>query len=166
MTDYVDFFLKSSSNVVQLELLEISHPAFTQTYYLVRNYTDGVTVTLEDSSTQFFTYYQLRMTALEARDDLDQAIRIDLGELGEVVPKELDAVTVADAFDVKPRVIYRAYRSDDLSAPMDGPIELEVLTFNQTRDGCSFEAQAPQLNSNKTCEIYTFERFPMLRGFL
>jgi hypothetical protein len=29
-----------------------------------------------------------------------------------------------------------------------------------------FEAKAPSLNVNKTGELYTFDRFPMLKGFL
>ena len=166
MTDYSEFFLNSASSVVELDLLEISHPSFTQAYYVVRNHTAGVTVTLETAASQFFTYYPLRVTRLAARDDLDQTLRIDIGDLGELVPAELDEVAADDAFDVKPTVKYRSYRSDDLTAPLSGPITLEVVTFNFTREGCSFEARAPQLNVNKTGELYTFDRFPMLRGFL
>lgn len=166
MPDYTEFFLNSNSDVVELDLLEISHPSFTQTYYVVRNAVAGVTVTLEDTTEQEFVYYPLRITPTSASDDLDQVLRIDLGDLGEVLPTELDAITADDGFGIKPAVKYRTYRSDDLSAPMYGPITLEVLTLNFTREGCSFEARAPQLNTNKTGELYTINRFPMLKGFL
>ena len=166
MSTYSEFFLNSSSSVVQLELLEISHSAFTQTYFVVRNAVNGVTVTLENLSTPFFEYYPLRITPLGSRDDLDQAIRIDFGDLGEVLPAELDAVGDAFGFTEKPIVKYRAYRSDDLSAPLIGPWVLEVTNFNFNREGSSFEAKAPSLNVNRTGEAYKIARFSMLRGFV
>lgn len=166
MPDYAEFFLNSKSSVVQLELLEISHPDFTQTYYVVRNNTEGVTVTLEDLTEQAFDYYPLKVTPAGSREDLDFGVRVDLGDLGEVLPVELDAVASASGYGTKPTVKYRLYRSDDLTAPMLGPYTLEVTAFSFTREGASFEAKAPSLNVNRTGELYRVDRFPMLRGFL
>lgn len=166
MPDYTEFFLNSKSSVVQLELLEIAHPDFTKTYYIVRNSTDGVTVILEDSTQQTFDYYPLKVTPAGSREDLDFGVRIDLGDLGEVLPEEFDAVASANGYDIKPTVKYRLYRSDDLTAPMLGPYTLEVTAFSFTREGASFEAKAPSLNVNRTGEVYRIDRFPMLKGFL
>ena len=102
MSEYSEFFLNAGSNVAELELIEISHPNFTQTYYLVRNAINGVTVTLEDASSQAFQYYPLQITALGSGNDLDQALRIQLGDLGEVLPAELAAVYAADGFGTRP----------------------------------------------------------------
>lgn len=165
--DYADFFLNSRSNVVQLELLEIAHPDFTQPHRIVRNHADGVTVDLSDDELAVdFLYYPARVSSVGARDDLDAAIRVELGDLGEVVPVELDAVDEAGGTLIKPTVRYWVFRSDDLSAPIFGPLNLEVTNFNFNVDGASFEAQAPQLNINRTGERYKLDRFPMLRGFL
>lgn len=166
MSDYSEFFLNSKSSIVQLELLEISHSDFTQTYRIVRNATNGVSVTLETSAQAFFTYYPLRIENNGAKDDLDQSFTFTLGDLGELLPKELDAVASANGFSEKPRVVYRTYRSDDLTKPLFGPILLEVESFAFNREGASFTAKAPSLNINKTGEVYRLERFPMLRGFL
>lgn len=166
MPTYAEFFLNSKSSVVQLELLEISHPHFTQTYRIVRNSVEGVTVALEDGRNYFFRYYPLKIEAMTAKDDLDQALTINLGDLGEVLPKELDEVSSNDGFGMKPTVVYRTYRSDDLSRPLFGPIMLEVESFAFNREGSTFEAKAPSLNINKTGELYKLDRFPMLRGFL
>lgn len=166
MTTYAEFFLNSKSSVVQLELLEISHPNFTKVYRIVRNAVQGVTVTLETAETVAFDYYPLRVTPVAAYDNLDQSLKIDLGDLGEVLPKELDSVSSADAFFIKPLIKYRTYRSDDLTAPLYGPLILEVSTFTFNREGSMFEAKAPSLNVNKTGELYKIDRFPMLRGFL
>lgn len=166
MTDYAEFFLKSKSSVVQLETLEISHPDFTKVYRVVRNAVQGVTVTLESNSSASFVYYPLAIENAGVRDDLDQAITINLGDLGEVLPKELDEVSSNDGFAIKPTVVYRTYRSDDLSRPLFGPVLLEVTSFAFNREGSTFEAKAPSLNVNKTGERYKLDRFPMLRGFL
>lgn len=166
MATYSEFFLNSKSSVVQLELLEISHPAFTKVYRIVRNAVQGITVTLETGASAAFDYYPLRIENNGSRDDLDQSFTITLGDLGEVLPVELDNVSNADGFGVKPVVTYRTYRSDDLSRPLFGPVLLEVESFAFNREGSTFTAKAPSLNINKTGEIYTLERFPMLRGFL
>lgn len=166
MSDYSEFFLNSVSSIVQLELLEISHPNFTQTYRIVRNSRTAVTVTLETSASAVFSYYPLRITSIGARTDLDAGFQIDVGDLGEVLPQELDAVAAANGWNTKPTVKYRTYRSDDLTAPLFGPLTLEVTTFTFTKDGASFEARAPSLNMNRTGEVYDLTRFPTLRGFL
>jgi hypothetical protein len=166
MSEYSEFFLASESTVVQLELLEISHPDFTQTYRIVRNAVDGVTVTLEDLSVEDFEYYPLKITSVGTRENLDYGVKIDFGDLGEVLPTELDRIALLDGYGTKPTVKYRTYRSDDLTTPLFGPVILEVSSFSFTREGSTFEAKAPSLNINSTGEIYNFDRFPMLRGFL
>lgn len=166
MSIYTDFFLKSKSSVIQFELLEISHPNFTQTYYIVRNAVDGLTVKLETLAVVHFEYYPLQINIGKSSDDLDQVISINLGDLGQVLPKELDAIRAAGGFNVNPTVKYRTYRSDNLDEPMLGPVLLEVESLSFNQDGVSFEAKAPSLNTNKTGENYKLARFPMLRGYL
>lgn len=166
MTTALDYFLDSRSDVILYELLEIRHPNFTQSYFIVRNNRDGLTVTLEDSTTQTFDYYPLQIQDQGDSADLDNGFQINLGDLGQVLPIELDAVTTADGMATKPVVIYRAYRSDDLTAPTIGPIDLEVTSLSFAREGASFVASAPYVNQNKTGESYNLTRFYMLRGFL
>jgi hypothetical protein len=166
MRDYSEYFLNSGSHVVELELLEISHPNFSQIYYLVRNAMNGITVTLEYGQSQAFEYYPLQISPLGSGDDLDQAIQIQLGDLGEILPQELDAVFQGDGFATRPQVIYRTYRSDDLTAPLYGPITLEVTDLTFKKEGAAFEARARRKNMNATGEVYTTSRFPMLRGFI
>jgi hypothetical protein len=167
MSAYSEFFLNSRASVVQLELLEVSHPDFLQTHRIVRNAAAGVTVDLSDDERGVhFIYYPAQVSSTGARDDLDSAIRVQLGDLGEVLPAEFDAVDAAGGFLIKPRVRYWVFRSDALSNPIFGPLNLEVTTFSFNSQGSSFEAQAPRLNLNRTGERYKLDRFPMLRGFL
>jgi len=166
MSSYSEFFLNSRSSVIQLELIEISHPNFSQTYRIVRNATNGIRVKLEDGLYYDFVYAPLRISLANEKDDLDQIIKVELGDLGEIIPMELDAVEGADNFITKPTFKYRTFRSDDLDNVLYGPLVLEIKSFAFNREGSIFEAKAPSLNINKTGETYTIDRFPMLRGLL
>lgn len=163
---YAQFFLSSARSVAQLELLEISHPSFSQVYRVVRNNFDGVTVKHEDGLNYVYTYYPLRITRSGVTDDLDSTLQIDLGDLGDIIATEADNVRAAGTFLTKPTVKLRIYRSDDLNVPLYGPFTYEANNFAMTREGVSFTAQAPSLNVVVTGEFYTLTRFPMLRGVL
>jgi hypothetical protein len=166
LSAYSQFFLNSKASVVRLECLEISHSKFSQTYYCVRNATRGVTVTHEDSSDYDYVYVPMTAKLTGPTDDLDNSIQVTLGDLGTIVPQEMDLVRAGDGFQEMPVVKYRQYRSDELDAPLFGPLVLEVKRFSFKPEGAMFEARAPQLNSNKTGERYAIARFPMLKGLL
>lgn len=167
MSKYSEFFLQSASSIVELETLEISHPSFSQTHYVVRNAMSGITATLEDGTTTVnFQYYPLAIKRSGASDDLDQKLEIQLGDLGEIIPNEFDNCIAADTTDVKPTLIYRTYRSDDLTAPLNGPFKYEIPSIGSLGPNSAFTAQAPRLNTNRTGEIYAIDRFPMLSAFL
>lgn len=166
MSAYSEFFFNTPRSVVQLQLLEISHPSFSQTYYKVRNARLGLLgVVHEDASTHDYDYLPMRITQSDSRDDLDTGINVQFGDLGEVLPKELDAVFNANSYDTPPVVKYRVYRSDDLTQPLYGPLTLQIRSISQDENGASFEAKAPRLNFNRTGRLYTIADFPMLRGF-
>lgn len=167
MPSYAEYFLNSPSSVPQLDLIELSHPNFSQSYRIVRNAPLGVTVDLSTSETDAaFIYYPVKVAQLGARADLDAGVRIDLGDLGELIPEEIDAVSLAGGFATKPSLRYWTFRGDDFSAPIYGPIVLEVPSITLTAQGSSFDASAPALNSTKTGERETLTRFPMLTGMI
>jgi hypothetical protein len=167
MSDQSEFFLNSRSSVVQLELIELTHPNFTAPHRFVRNHADGVVVDLSPTELEIeFPYYPARVSPIGARDDLDAGVRIELGDLGDVVNSELDSIEQNNGWRIKPTVRYWAYRSDDLTAPIYGPLFLEATTLTVTPTGTAFDAAAPKLNIISTGERYSIDRFPMLRGFL
>jgi hypothetical protein len=161
MSDLTEYFLNRTASVGRYECLTISHPSFSKVYNIVRNARLGI-----NAQGVEYEYYPLEITSMGDRPNLDSGFKINLGDLGEIVPKELDAVALDDAYNVKPIVVWRMYRSDDLTQPLLGPLTLEIKNLAFTREGCSFEAKAPALNNNRTGEIYTITRFPMLRGVL
>lgn len=165
-TSYQQFFFNSKSSVISFECVELSHPNFSQHYYIVRNAVAGLTVTHEDSTTHTYTYYPVRIEQHDTTGDLDNGFTFTFGDLGTIIPAELDRVANANGFATLPTIKYRLYRSDDLTAPMLGPVQLQGKTFTLTKDGAAIEATALQVNLNGTGEVYTLDRFPMLKGFL
>jgi hypothetical protein len=99
-------------------------------------------------------------------DDMDSSIKIEFGDLGDVISREVESVRKHNGFSIKPAVKFRMYRSDYLHAPMNGPFVYELDNFAFTREGTVFTAKAPSLNSTGTGELYKIGRFPMLRAFL
>lgn len=166
MSRYSEFFLKSSSRVVQLELIEMSHPAWSKVYRVVKNAVNGITVTLETGEVAQFEYYPISLKYDGLRDDLEQSYTIQFGDLGQIMPLELDRMLNSDTMQTKPKAIYRVYRSDDLSSPILDPQYLEIQNFAFNSDGVTFQAIAPQLNVTQTGSEYTTDRFPMLQAFL
>lgn len=164
--DYVSFFFDSPSSVPPLDTLEISHPAFSRVYRLVRNAPFGLDAKLEDGTDVHFEYCPLRIRDSGERSTLDYGLSVDLGDLGEIIPDELERARAADQMRIRPTVKYRVYRGDKLDKPMLGPIRLEAPQISRTREGASFDAVAPSLNLNRTGEFYTVDRFPMLLAFL
>jgi hypothetical protein len=166
MSAYSQFFLGSKRSVAQIECLEISHPNFSTTYRVVRNYSGGISVYHENGQQYAYIYYPLKIQRQSMSNDLDSSIQVTLGDLGDIISSEWDRVVAADNTSVKPTVNFRVYRSDDLSAPIFGPIVYEIPAFAFTNTNSTFTAQAPRLNINTTGEIYSLDRFPGLRGCL
>ena len=167
MPSYAAFYLNSASSVVLLDTIQITHPNFSQEYDIVRNATLGVTATIEDGVTsKNFVYYPLGIARQGASDDLDQSLQIQLGDLGQIIPQEIDRVRAAGAMKIRPQLIYRSYRSDDLTAPLEGPFLFEVPTLASASQETTIQASAPRLNLNTTGEAYRLDRFSPLGAFL
>jgi len=162
--DFLNFVLNTSPSVVEVECFRISHVAFTQTYNIVRNVVGGFT-----AQGVTYDYYPVSVEPLGTKEDLDQSMSIVFGDLGEIVPREIDAIRSADAFDKYPSLVYLTYSSSDTGgtpSPMFGPVELEIRKFSMTKEGCAFIATAPQVNNTKVGELYLITRFKMLDGLL
>jgi len=168
-TDYATFFLGTSPDIVQIECLEIFHTDFSEVYRVHRNAGHG-TITVTQVFAIFlagdydYTYLPMKITPLGSSTDLDQSIRIQFGDLGEILPQELDNVSAENGFSQKPLVAYRTYRSDDLTQELFGPVVMEIQNITFTKEGATFECRPPVANHARSGELYLTERFPMLEA--
>lgn len=160
-----EFHLASTGAPVYLQCIEFGHPDFTQVYRVVTNAADGFTVKHEDGFDYFYEYLPLAIQLGNSLNDLDQTINITLGDLGEILPQEIDRIRITGS-TIKPYLNYRTYRHDRPNTPLEVVKGLEIGGMSRDEQAVTFEAHAPLLNSNRTGLVYDFETYPMLRGFL
>lgn len=166
-SQYVDFYLGSSTAEIELHTLQISQVSFSKVYRFQPYYRQGLWLRDESSEKQFFEWMPMRLEPLGDRGNLDFGLSVTFGDLGEILPDEIERARSAGTLLKKPAVVvYRIYRSGNLEAPMYGPITLQAKTINRTSEGAQFEAKAPHLNVNKTGMLYRTDLFPMLLGYL
>lgn len=166
-SQYVDFYLGASQSVFELHTLQISQVSFSKVYRFQPYYREGLWLREEDGQQQFYQWMPLRLEALEDRGNLDFGLSITVGDLGEVLPDEIQRARDAGTLVTDPAVVrYRIYRSDNLDSVMYGPITLQAKTITRTEQGAQFDAKAPQVNATKTGMIYRTDLIPTLLGFL
>lgn len=158
----IEFFLNSPSTVIELDLLQISHPFFTKTYRIVRNAVEGLMMPNGD----FYQYLPVEITTLTTGNNMDYAIKVTLGDLSEILPPEIKSLQASDSLDIEPKVDHFVYRHDDLSEPLATSLNLHLADFNFNSVNSFFTAKAPTINNTKTGRPYSVEDFPMMKAFL
>ena len=168
MADYTSFFLNSSSGVTPLECVEITHPDFDQPFRYVKNDTEGVIVKHTPTGSNIrYDYQPMSIQRSTVTNDLDQKLALTIADVEDHLIESVLAARLGDNWNQRPQVKWRLYRDDDLSSPMVELQTLEVAALSKDDSGnCTFDAQAPELNSVKTGETYSLERFPLLRGMI
>ena len=159
--DNINFFLNAPAALVQLELLELSHSAFSKTYRIVSNASEGV-----EFQAHAYTYYPCQIKPAFDFDNLEFKLDVQLGDLGEIIPKELQNIQISETQSEPVNVNYFILRSDNLITPMQSFLNLEAAVFTFTAEGSSFTAQAHGLNTYQTGETYNLKDYPYLKGFL
>lgn len=163
MSNYTSFFLNAKGGLINLECIEISHSSFVKPFRYVRNDTSGITVTHEDGLEYEYEYQVLEIQRTNVTNDIDQVMNITFADVDDTFTKALQNISTTE----RPIFKYRSYRDDDLTEPMVVIQTLEITSMSKDAKGyITFEAKAPELNSVKTGDTYTLDRFPLLRGTL
>ena len=144
-----DFYLKGNPNDVLLQLVEVTHPAFSKVYRYVKNAVDGVTVKHENGIDYWYEYSPLSIKKSKSSDDLDQSLDIGVGDLGLEFPLEIDRLRASTYSQQKPSLHYREYLMSDLTKPMLSILNLEVTDYQPKRNGALFTCRAKQYKPNK-----------------
>ena len=153
-----EWLVSAPRGIAEIETIEISHSDFSQSYYLVRNKTDGYTV---DGVT--YQYCPMIVKLPDNKADLDQVIQLTLGDLNQTIASEISNISADNEED--PLLIYRSYNSST-NEMIEGPITLKITGVAFVKQGATITAEAKSLNIAPTGRLYSYERFPMLRGFI
>ncbi|MFV5641983.1 DUF1833 family protein [Acinetobacter pittii] len=163
--EYAKFFLNRKVDIYQLECIELSHPSFLNTYRVVRNDDRGVYVQHKEGSGQFYyEYLPLTIQRSGMLGDLDQTLTVSVSGLGDILPDEFERVLEGQYADVKPTVNYRLYSSDNLNTPIHYLLGLQLAGVSMNNKAVTFKAESPRLNTSKTGDTFSLDRFSGLKG--
>lgn len=159
-----EFLASAPQNKYMIEVVSIAHSDLTQTYHLWREPIAG-TVTDEDDNELSVIPTNIAIKLAGSADNLDQQfnITIDTADAENILRTELDLIPLDTSEKIA--ITYRAYLSDDLTEPQAVQL-LQAESISYVRGAATISAIAPKFNVTRTGELYTFKRFPMLRGFL
>jgi hypothetical protein len=162
-----NYFYTSPSRVKRYQTIEISHSSFSHLYRVCRNCSlDGLQANIEDGTLASFDYYPMEIKRSGEQNNLDQSLTISFGDLGEILPQEIDRVVSADTSLEYPQIKYREFRSDDLTTVLAGPELYRIETIAFTKTQSTFDVVAPRLNLYGSGLIYNNNDLPMLNGFI
>ena len=159
MSSAEDFVFQTASSVMLYQTIKISHSSFSQDYYLVSNNSNGVTI-----GGRFYTYVPISIPPIGFNSSLDRSISIRMTDVGEVLGNEIDRATNDGALTEATELEIKLFRSDDLSELTDNSLVLSVTDTTYDGEGVAIEAGSKSLNVLRTGEIYSFAKFPSMRG--
>lgn len=171
INDIKDFHLDSSPSIALLETLEVSHSTWDKPIRIVTNHADGLTARNELGQYVVYQFAPLLINKGMTTDNLDQNLKITLGDLGEIVPPLIDKIRQAES-DELPQVVYRAYAYDagSMTLAKETPIDiirgLVVSSMSRDSQATTFEAKTSDKNAVKTGRTYNMNDYPDLKGLL
>jgi len=158
---YRKLLASNPENERLFETIEISHPSMSQTYLYVNDSVD-LTVTDPEVTGGVFSKQNISLVNAANNNDLDQLASFSINDLENIADDEMDMIDLGDTTAIT--ITYRAYHSEYLDSPAEGPLVYSVTNTTQTDGAITFEAGAPALNNNRTGRTYNYTDYPMLRG--
>lgn len=157
---YRQILCQYNKGLYVIDTIEISHSAFTQTYYLTRE-PSGITATTELNDEIEFVGANIDIELNSKKSDLDSNFAFTIQDPTNALDDELDRIALEN--EERIMLTYRAYNSDDLTSPAFY-YYLSVFDVSQKKGVFTINAGADMLNFSRTGEAYTYNRFPMLRA--
>lgn len=160
---YDNYLLNNPDGERHIEIVTISHSKLTKTYHLTPT-PEPVSVTLETDEVITPEPVNLTVEKSSSKDDLDEKFNFNFADIDGRLNDEADNIPLDDEESVL--ITYRGFMASDTSAPAEGPFILNGVSMTKSTNGTvTIAAQSPSLVVNRTGELYTYERFPTLRGF-
>jgi hypothetical protein len=152
-----------------LEVISFSASWFSRTYYLQRQFVEGIDVTLETAQVVTAEYVPMSIDQASSSADLTHERSVNIQMVNDVIAIEndnYDPVVNADEMPQFQSRGYIMYRDGTTSAIKFGPVTLPVRSMLSNSVGSLFKVTAKPSNESPTGEIATVTRAPMLRGFV
>lgn len=151
-----------------LEVISFSASWFSKTYYLQRQFTEDIQVTLENDEVVDVLYAPMNIEQASSNADLNYERNVTLQMVNDLIASEHDNYD-PDIHDGEMPIFqsrgYIAYRDGTISDIQFGPISLPVRKMKTNNQGVVISVTTKPGNDYSTGEMATVTRVPMLRGF-
>lgn len=151
-----------------LEVISIHASWFSKTYYLQRQVTDDITITLETGETVVANYVPMSIDQASSNDDLTYERNIVFEMVNDIIANENDSYDPeihGKELPVFTSRGYILYRNGDISQIKGAPITLPLRRMRRDTVGTIANVSTKPGNEAATGEIATITRVPFYRGF-
>lgn len=159
MSDQNNFFLTDTSGVLLINTIEMTHPDFSAPMLYQCDIIDSDLITSQGT----FKYQIFEAERGNITSDLDQSVSITFVDFDDAFMQTVTSINKAIPIEL----IFRQYREDDLTSPLDFIQTLRIKNISADEYGkATFSATAEQLNNVATGVIYTLEDYPLMKGLI
>lgn len=156
-------------NKETIEVIELSASWFTQKYYLQRQVTDSIDVTLETGETVTTEYAPMSLDRSSSNADLNYERNVVIQQVNDIIASEQSRYDPDIHGNELPMFISRGYilyRNGSVSQIKQAPIRLPIRKMRRDDRGALFNVTTKPANQSATGEVCTVTRVPMVKGFL
>lgn len=166
-SDLREIFANAPVEKQEFEVVSLSAPWFSETYYIQNAFTEGVEVLLEDGQTVVFAEYApMRLEQANNNADMNYIREITIEQLNDIIAYEISnrdpllkqKVTVSSRG-------YVMYRDGSISSLKTPVVKTEIIKTTRNSIGTTISTASKPVNNTSTGEVATTTRVPMLKGF-
>lgn len=151
-----------------LEVISIHASWFSKTYYLQRQVTEDISVTLETGEVVVVNYVPMSLGQASNNDDLTYERNVVFEMVNDLIASENDNYDPEIHGEELPLFTSRGYilyRNGDVSPIKGSPVKLPLRRMKRDTTGTVINVSTKPGNKAATGEIATITRVPFLRGF-
>jgi hypothetical protein len=162
----LDYFLINNPVGERLiEVIELFYPdwGYNNEVFIAREF-ENLDITLENGRKVTTRSVNFIADQPNSKNDLDEVFQFNISDTKGELQDLIDQIPLQA--QNKMTVRYRMYLCSDLDNVAYGPVLLEVTNVNFKPGSATIEAKSPSLTTDRTGELYTYERFPPQKAFL
>jgi len=166
-----EIYASAPVSSTEMEVVSLSAPWFSQTYWLQNVDTDPIDVVLETGETVTVNYAPMGLGQTSSNADLNYERSIVIEEVNDIIAEEQSRFD-PDIYDPKDAKVssrgYIYYRNGDVSSIQTSVTTVTVrdVTRDASTGAVNISASSTPANETSTGEVATISRVPMLAGFL
>lgn len=164
MSDLANFLLGGEVSECRVDLITLTHPNFSQDYILQNAIVSGDNFTVPNHGQIDVDYFPFRVRELTANNVLTRGIDIEIGDISEIITREIKNLDMFDGYLEQPSVTWHQYRSGDLTKPLFSTEAFSLIRTSRQRRSTSIEARSGEINASRSGERYLLTRFRMQIG--